>query len=115
VNASAGNVYNWTTGTDDNHDGIINDRPVGVGIFTLRGTPQRTINTRWAYSLTPGSAPGVAPGSIRYRVTLFANVSNLTNHQNLAGFSGNMQSPFFMKPTVSLNPRRVDVGMNVSF
>jgi hypothetical protein len=115
LNASAGQLYNWTTGTDDNHDGIINDRPAGVGIFTLRGTPQRTINTRWAYALTPGSAPGSAPGAIRYRVSLFANVTNLTNHANLAGFSGNMKSQFFMIPTFALNPRRVDVGMNVSF
>jgi hypothetical protein len=115
LNASAGQVYNWTTGTDDNHDGIINDRPAGVGILTLRGTPQRTINTRWAYALTPGAPRGLAPGAIRYRMSLFANISNLTNHQNLAGFSGNEKSLFFRKPTMSLNPRRVDVGLNVSF
>ena len=115
LNASDGYPYNWTTGVDDNHDGIINDRPAGVGIWALRTTPQRTISTRWAYTLTPGSPAGAPPASVRYRVSLFASVSNLTNHANLYGFSGNMKSPFFMKPTGAQNPRRVDVGMNVSF
>jgi len=115
ANANDGYPYNLTTGVDDNHDGIINDRPAGVGILTLRTTPQRTINTRWAYALTPGATAGAAPASVRYRVSLFINVSNITNHANLYGFSGNMKSQFFMKPTGSQNPRRIDVGTNVSF
>jgi hypothetical protein len=86
-----------------------------VGIFTLRTPPFRTVNTRWAYALTPGSAPTAPAGSIRYRVSLFVNVNNLMNRANLTNFSGNMKSQFFMKPTGVQNPRRVDVGMNVSF
>jgi hypothetical protein len=31
------------------------------------------------------------------------------------GFSGVMTSPFFMSPTGVQNPRKVDMGMNISF
>ena len=43
------------------------------------------------------------------------NVGNLTNHANLTGFSGVMTSPFFLSPTGVQNPRKVDMGMNISF
>jgi hypothetical protein len=34
--ANSGQVYNWTTGFDDNRDGIVNDRPAGVGLHAPR-------------------------------------------------------------------------------
>ena len=104
-----------TTGRDDNGDGIINDRLVGVGLWSLRGTGHSTVNSRFAYTLTPGAPPGTPPGSIRYRVVMFMNVNNLTNRANYSGFSGVMTSPFFMKARSVNNPRRVDFGMNVNF
>jgi hypothetical protein len=42
-------------------------------------------------------------------------VNNLTNHANLSGFSGVETSPFFRTANGVQNPRKVDVGMNVSF
>jgi len=59
--------------------------------------------------------PGTPQAQIRYRMVLFANVNNLTNHANYSGFSGVMTSPFFRKATAVNNPRRIDVGMNVNF
>jgi hypothetical protein len=40
---------------------------------------------------------------------------NLTNHRNYAGYSGVIPSPFYRTPTTVVNPRRVDVGMNLAF
>jgi len=104
-----------TTGRDDNGDGIINDRPAGVGLWALRGTPQSTISSRFAYTLTPGAPAGTPQGSIRYRMVMFMNVNNVTNRANYSGFSGVMTSPFFEQARSVNNPRRVDFGMNVNF
>ena len=113
--ANDGYPYMFTTGLDDNADGILNDRPAGVGVWSLRGTPQSTVNSRIAYTLTPGAAPGAPQGSIRYRMVMFMNVNNLTNRANYSGFSGVKSSPFFMQPRSVNNPRRIDFGMNVNF
>jgi hypothetical protein len=110
---NAGNVYTQTTGRDDNRDGFVNDRPAGVGLRSLRGAGQVTLNARvqYAFQLSP-PVVGTQP---RYRASVFANIQNVTNHQNLGGYSGVMTSRFFRKPTLAANPRRVDVGMNVTF
>ena len=112
---NAGYPYTETTGFDDNHDGILNDRRPGVGLWSLRGTSQSTVSSRIAYTLTPGSAPGTPQAQVRYRMVLFVSVNNVTNRANYSGFSGVRTSPFFGKATAVNNPRRIDVGMNVNF
>ena len=113
-----GYLYNQMTGFDNNQDGLLNDRPAGVGIWMLRTTPVWTLSSRFTYNLpipTP-AAQGIAPAAAqRYRASVFVSINNLTNHANLSGFSGVMTSPFFMTPTAVQNPRKVDIGMNISF
>ena len=41
VNASDGFPYTELTGFDDNHDGLLNDRPAGVGIWSLHRIARR--------------------------------------------------------------------------
>jgi hypothetical protein len=48
-------------------------------------------------------------------LNVFANVNNVTNHQNLGGYSGVMTSPFFMRPTLASNLRSVNIGVSVNF
>ncbi len=118
----AGFPYTWTTGTDDNRDGILNDRPAGVGLRTLRGAGQQNLNLRVGYTVNVGRAaaptpgPPGTPGQLgRYRVQLFTTITNLTNHQNLSGYSGVQTSPFFKLPSAATNLRKFDVGMSVNF
>ena len=120
LNASDGYPYMLMTGDDDNRDGLLNDRPAGVGIWSLRTTPVWTVSGRLTYNVplrTPSAAQGPGGGAAaqRYKLSLYASVNNLTNHANLTGFSGVMSSPFFMDPTGVQNPRKVDMGMNISF
>ena len=122
VNASDGYLYNQTTGFDENHDGLLNDRPAGVGIWTLRSSPVRTLSTRFTYNFPlstkaaqPGGPAGPGQAPQRYRASLFVSINNLTNHANLSGFSGVMTSPFFMTATGVQNPRKVDMGINIAF
>jgi hypothetical protein len=113
-NANSGGVYTETTGFDDNHDGLINDRPVGVGLRSLRGAGQMNVNARVMYSfMLGGGAQGGGPS--RYRLNAFVTIQNLTNHQNLGGYSGVMTSPFFKQPTLSFNPRSVNMGVSMNF
>jgi hypothetical protein len=48
-------------------------------------------------------------------MNVFININNLTNHQNLGGYSGVATSPFFRKPTLAMNLRTVNVGAGVNF
>jgi hypothetical protein len=120
VNASDGFPYMLTTGLDDNHDGLLNDRPAGVGIWSLRTSPVWTMSGRLTYNVPLRATPaaqstGGAGAPQRYRLSIYTSVNNLTNHANLTGFSGVMTSPFFMSPTAVQNPRKVDMGLNISF
>jgi hypothetical protein len=113
-NASDGYLYNELTGFDNNQDGLLNDRPDGVGIWMLRSAPIWSLNGRVTYNIPIGAAAPQA-GQARYRASLFVNVSNLTNHANLAGYSGVQTSRFYRTATSVQNPRKVDLGLNVAF
>jgi hypothetical protein len=116
INAADGYPYMLMTGHDDNGDGLLNDRPPGVGLWSLRTTPTWTGSLRLTYSLLGVPGPGGGGASAqRYKLSIYAAINNLTNHANLVGFSGIMTSPFFMTATGVQNPRKVDIGMNVSF
>jgi hypothetical protein len=116
MNASDGFPYTQTTGFDNNQDGLLNDRPEGVGIWMLRTAPVWWMNSRLTYNIPFGTSASGAPGPPpRYRASVYVAVSNLTNHANFVGFSGVMTSPFFMTATGVQNPRKVDIGMNFAF
>jgi len=113
--ANAGAPYNWTTGFDDNLDGLLNDRPAGVGLRSLRGDEQQTLNARVQYTFALANPQGLPVGQARYRMNVFANINNVTNHQNLGGYSGVATSPNFGKPTFANNPRNVNIGVGFNF
>jgi hypothetical protein len=60
-------------------------------------------------------AGGAQSGAPRYNLFFSANFNNLTNHTNLTGYSGNMQSLNFMQPTAAGQARRVSVSMGFGF
>jgi hypothetical protein len=113
--ANSGQVYNWTTGFDDNRDGLLNDRPAGVGLRSLRGAAQQTLNARVQYAFALSNPQGLPIGQTRYRMNVFANINNVTNHLNYSGYSGVATSPNFMKPTFAANPRNVNIGLGFNF
>jgi hypothetical protein len=48
-------------------------------------------------------------------VEVFANASNVLNRANYSGYSGVLTSPLFGQPTTAQSPRRIELGMRVSF
>jgi hypothetical protein len=133
VNAASASPYTMLTGSDDNGDGIFNDRPAGIGRNTLRADNLITLNAFVGYQLAFGSSaplpPGVGvfgggnsaqvrtfdQGTARYRVTLFVQTLNLANHPNYTGYSGTVLSPFYLQPTAVLGMRKIDVGVQLQF
>jgi hypothetical protein len=129
--------YTLQTGYDGNGDLIFNDRPGGVGRNTERASGQISMSANVQYSFSFGRAATGAPaptgvivssqGGVisaqtisvpqqgRYRVSVFAQVQNVTNRANYVGYSGTLTSPFFGRPRDVLSPRRVDVGMSIGF
>jgi hypothetical protein len=61
VNAQSGIPYTITTGLDDNRDGVLNDRPAGVGRNTARGNATWTMNLRVSKTIGLGGATAAGP------------------------------------------------------
>jgi hypothetical protein len=136
LNVNTATPYSIRTGRDENGDFVFNDRPAGLGRNTERGAVQWSLNPFLAYvfsfgrnlsNLPPGIAvigggAGGAPTvqtvnqpANRYRLQLFLQTQNLTNHANYLGYSGTMTSPFFLKPTNVQGTRKIDIGMQLTF
>ncbi|HEY1913424.1 MAG TPA: carboxypeptidase regulatory-like domain-containing protein [Vicinamibacterales bacterium] len=130
--------YNITTGFDDNHDTVSNDRPVGVTRNTGRGGTIVDVGSRLSWTVGFGGAPRTGPGGpqvaivrggdadplrsmpsgasdARYRVELYLQGYNLTNHTNATNFSGVQTSPFFGQATAASAARRLELGARLVF
>jgi len=49
LTVNSGTPYSMTTGRDDNHDGLANDRPAGVPRNSLEGPGYSALDLRWSY------------------------------------------------------------------
>jgi hypothetical protein len=136
VNVNTATPYTIRTGRDENGDFVFNDRPAGVGRNTERGATQWSLNPLIGYVFSFGGnisnlPPGIAvigggaggaptvqtvnqPAS-RYRLQLFLQAQNITNHANYSGYSGTMTSPFFREATSVQGMRKIDIGMSLTF
>ena len=137
LNVSSGVPYNMTTGTDDNDDGVFNDRPEGVGRNSLRGDTTWGLNLNLSRRFALGAAgtpaargaaqagggfggPGVGgrgpgAGNSRYSMELFVQAQNILNHVTHTGYTGNLSSPFFGTATSVGAPRDINVGLRFNF
>jgi hypothetical protein len=136
--AQSGPAYNITTGRDDNNDGVINDRPAGMGRNSARGegywnlsnlriTRQigfgsRGGSTRGGRPLNAaaqgprgGGNPGGFNDNSRYSVEFFINAQNPLNRVIPQAYSGVLGSKYFGTPTLVQNARRVNLGLSLRF
>ncbi len=139
VQATSALPYNVTTGFDNNHDTVINDRPSGVSRNSARGEGRWEIGSRFSWGRDFGpeqqptggpqvrmvriggggdgaAAPSIGmPGTKKYRVEFYLQAFNLLNHTNLNVFNGVLVSPYFGQATSAQAPRRMEVGMRLNF
>jgi hypothetical protein len=142
-NASSARPYNIITGSDDNNDLSVNDRPAGVERNNARGAGQWDLSSRLSWGFSFGKKPDnqgmggpqvriirggsdsgemlgamgsmPSPDDKRFRAQFFIQATNILNHANLIGFSGVQTSPLFGKAVAALPGRRIETGMRFSF
>jgi hypothetical protein len=109
----SGKPVNVTTGADDNHDGIYNDRPILPAAFARNtmhgpGLINLDLNVEHDFLFVKGKKEGPA-------LTVGLNAFNVLNHQNDATYVGVLSSVYFGKAVSALPPRRMQLNLQFKF
>lgn len=106
----AGKPVDITTGGDDNHDGILNDRPAGVGRNTMDGPGTIDLDLNLSHDFPFSKAKKEAKV-----LTVSLNSFNVLNHPNYVTYIGTVTSPFFGQPVAAQPPRRMQLDVQFKF
>lgn len=106
----SGKPVNITTGADDNHDGIINDRPAGTARNTMPGPSLINLDLNLSHDFT------LSKKKNELKVLSFAlNSFNVLNHPNYVTYIGTITSPLFGQPAAAQPPRRIQLDVQFKF
>jgi len=106
----AGKPVDVTTGGDDNHDGILNDRPAGIARNTMDGPGTIDLDLNLSHDFPFSKAKKEAKVLI---VSL--NSFNVLNHPNYVTYIGTVRSPLFGQPVAAQPPRRMQLDVQFKF
>jgi len=106
----SGKPVTITTGADDNHDGIINDRPLGVARNTMPGPGLINLDLNLSHDFALSKKK---KESKVLAVTL--NSFNILNHPNYVTYVGTITSPLFGLPVAAQPPRRMQLDLQFKF
>ena len=106
----SGLPVNITTGNDDNHDGVVNDRPPGVPRNSLHGPGYADFDLTLSHDFPLKKKTKEAP-----RVNVAINSFNILNHTNYVTYIGVLGSPFFGQPVSAQPPRRIQLNVQFKF
>lgn len=106
-----GQPYTETTGRDDNHDGLAEDRPPGVPRNSLQGPGYADLDLRWSRDFFLAAAKKDKGPT----ATLGFDAFNVLNRVNYATYIGDLSSPFFGKPVSAQPPRRLQASFRFRF
>jgi hypothetical protein len=112
IDFNSGRFYDVMTGRDDNRDGNINDRPVGVPRNIARGPRYFNVNFNISKALFLDATGGAG---VRKNINVFANMINAFNRVHYGVPSGVMTSPNFGRSTSATQPRVVEIGLRFQF
>ena len=110
LSAYSGKPVNITTGGDDNHDGILNDRPAGVARNTMPGPSMVDLDLNLSHDFPLSRAKKEAKV-----LSLSLNSFNVLNHPNYVTYIGAMSSPLFGMPVAAQAPRRMQLDVQFKF
>ena len=106
----SGKPVNVTTGGDDNHDGIANDRPAGMGRNSLPGPGLIGLDLSMAHDFT------IAKSAKEPKIlTVALNSFNVLNHENDQTYIGVVTSRFFGHAVAAQPPRRMQLDVQFKF
>ena len=111
VSLYSGQPFTETTGRDDNHDGLANDRPVGVRRNSLQGPGYADLDLRWSHDFFLAPAKKDKGPT----VTVGLDAFNVLNRVNYVSYVGNLSSPFFGRPIAAQPPRRLQLSFRFRF
>jgi hypothetical protein len=106
----AGKPVNITTGSDDNHDGITNDRPAGVTRNTRPGPGFLSLDLSIAHDFPVSKSPEHSK-----QFTVSVNSFNVLNHVNDTTYVGVITSPSFGRAVQAQPPRRFQFDVQFKF
>ena len=106
----SGKPVNVTTGGDDNHDGIVNDRPAGFTRNTLHGPALINFDLNVSHDFVLSKKRKEAR-----TLTVSLNSFNVLNHQNDVNYIGVITSPFFGHAVAAFPPRRMQLNLQFKF
>jgi hypothetical protein len=106
----AGKPVNITTGSDDNHDGITNDRPAGVTRNTQPGPGFLSLDLSIAHDFPVSKSPEHSK-----QFTVSVNSFNVLNHVNDTTYVGVITSPSFGRAVQAQPPRRFQFDVQFKF
>ena len=135
MDAQSGLPYNVTTGTDNNGDGVFNDRPsyasnAGDGVYptrfgllsenTINGNVPRNLGTmpdliHLDSNLSRAWKVGAAKSDHPRTLTLNARAANLLNHTNATAVGTVISSPSFGQTVAAESARRLELGARFAF
>jgi len=106
----SGKPVNITTGGDNNHDGILNDRPSGIARNTMAGPGLIDLDLNLSHDFPLSKAKKEA------RVlSVSLNSFNVLNHPNYVTYIGTQSSPLFGTPVAAQPPRRLQLDVQFKF
>ncbi len=106
----SGKPVNVTTGADDNHDGIINDRPAGFSRNSMAGPGLIDLDFNLSHDFP------LSKSKKESKVfSLSLNSFNVLNHPNYVTYIGTISSPLFGKPVEADPPRRMQLDLQFKF
>lgn len=106
----SGKPVNITTGGDNNHDGILNDRPEGIGRDTMDGPGLIDLDLNLSRNFPLSKAKKEAR-----LISVSLNSFNVLNHPNYVTYIGTQSSPLFGRPVAAQPPRRMQVDVQFKF
>jgi Carboxypeptidase regulatory-like domain len=106
----SGKPVNVITGSDNNHDGVINDRPPGLPRNTLHGPGLINLDVNVAHDFVLSKAHKDAR-----TLTVALNSFNVLNHKNDTTYVGVITSPFFGRAVQAEPPRRMQLNLEFKF
>jgi hypothetical protein len=105
----SGKPVTITTGSDNNHDGISNDRPAGVPRNSLHGPGLINLDLNVAHDfLLTKREKGPT-------LTVALNAFNVLNHENDVTYIGVITSPFLGDAVQALPGRRMQLNLQFKF
>ncbi len=106
----SGKPVNITTGADDNHDGIINDRPAGTPRNSMAGPGLVNLDLNLSHDFKLSKEKKDAKV-----LAVSLNSFNVLNHPNYVTYIGTIPSPLFRQPAAAQPPRRMQIDVQFKF